>query len=90
MRLVPDALDDRDQPKEAVTGMATLTPPPFPLVKEYRTADDCPDAKKHTRCPSGYLAWHEWADKKAKTHRQTQCSTCGYWSIWVPKKGAKA
>ncbi len=43
----------------------------------------CPDASKHTPCPERYLEWHEWAETMIKTHRQTQCSTCRYWVIWV-------
>lgn len=48
--------------------------------------DDCPDAKRHTKCPKGYLAWHEWADEKARTHNCTQCPTCDLWAIWMPRK----
>ncbi len=29
--------------------------------------------------PSGYLAWHAWAEQKAKTHRQRQCPECSLW-----------
>jgi len=39
----------------------------------------------HTPCPEGYLAWHEWAEKKAKTHRQVKCKGCGLYALWVPK-----
>jgi hypothetical protein len=39
----------------------------------------------HSDAPQGYLAWHEWADKKGKTHRQQRCGECGLWKIWVPK-----
>ena len=38
----------------------------------------------HTACPSGYVAWHCWADRKARTHRQEQCPVCGLWAIWIP------
>ena len=58
--------------------------PPKPGQK-FRHADDCPDVAKHTTCPSGYIAWHDWAEKTAKTHRCTQCETCGFWVVWVPK-----
>jgi len=48
----------------------------------------CPDTKKlHSKEPSGYLQWHEWAEKKAKTHEQTRCPTCGYWVVWVLRYG---
>jgi hypothetical protein len=49
-------------------------------------ADACPDRKKHTRCPRGYVAWHEWAEKKMRTHRQVRCPTCNLLAIWKPKK----
>lgn len=49
------------------------------------TRETCPDRRKHTACPAGYLQWHEWADTKAKTHRQVACSTCGLSVIWKRK-----
>lgn len=57
--------------------------PPLTL---YKSAEACPDRAKHTSDPPGYLAWHEWAEKKAKTHDQHQCPTCGFWVIWKRKK----
>jgi DNA-directed RNA polymerase subunit RPC12/RpoP len=57
---------------------------PAPQVK-YPKASACPDAAKHTSSPDGYLAYHAWAEKKMKTHRQERCPTCGFWSIWKPK-----
>ena len=48
--------------------------------------ENCPKIENHTGCPTGYLAWHEWADEMSKTHRCTRCPDCGYWAIWVPKK----
>jgi hypothetical protein len=39
----------------------------------------------HTPCPASYLAWHDWAARMARTHRQLRCPTCGRWEIWVPK-----
>lgn len=41
---------------------------------------------RHAPAPSGYLAWHEWAEKKSRTHRQIRCACCGLWTIWIPKK----
>lgn len=41
---------------------------------------------KHTPHPEGYLAFHEWVEKKAKTHTQHRCPVCGLWAIWKPKK----
>jgi predicted RNA-binding Zn-ribbon protein involved in translation (DUF1610 family) len=32
--------------------------------------------------PDSYLAWHEWAEKKAKTHHQEKCPGCGKLTIW--------
>lgn len=45
--------------------------------------DTCPG--EHTPQPTGYLAWHHWAEKKAKTHVQRKCPVCGLWAIWVPR-----
>lgn len=50
------------------------------------SADECPDAAKHTRCPRGYVGWHEWAETKQRTHHQIRCPTCGLFVIWVPRK----
>lgn len=47
--------------------------------------DSCPDVERHTAAPTGYLAWHEWAEKMAKTHRQKRCATCGFYVIWEAK-----
>jgi hypothetical protein len=44
---------------------------------------------KHTPCPTGYVAWHEWALKKMTTHRTTRCPSCRLWLVWVPKKRRK-
>ena len=40
---------------------------------------------QHTPCPEGYLRWHSWADRMAKTHRQVKCKMCGLWAIWIPR-----
>jgi len=42
-------------------------------------------AARHTRAPSGYVAWHEWADKMQKTHYQVLCEGCGKYEIWKLK-----
>ena len=47
--------------------------------KKVKTIHDC---KKNE--PEDYLQWHEWARKKSKTHKQSQCS-CGLWSVWTKK-----
>lgn len=44
--------------------------------------EDCPDVKKHTRAPTGYIAFSEWTDRMARTHDQLQCPTCGFWTVW--------
>lgn len=53
-------------------------------------AEDCPKVENHTACPSGYIAWHEWADRMAKTHHQVRCPDCGLYAIWVPGAAADA
>ncbi len=45
--------------------------------------ETCPNRKAHTKCPKGYLPWHEWAREKGKTHKQIKCKGCGRYSIWV-------
>ena len=35
--------------------------------------------------PSGYVAWHEWAPKYAKTHKQKPCPDCGI-QLWISTK----
>jgi len=35
--------------------------------------------------PSGYIAWHEWAENASKTHRQKKCKVCKLYTVWVPK-----
>lgn len=34
--------------------------------------------------PTGYIAWFEWAERKAKTHKQTRCPDCGLFVVWKP------
>ncbi len=46
---------------------------------------ECPEREKHTPCPEGYIAWHIWAARMGKTHRQIKCPMCGLYSIWIPK-----
>jgi hypothetical protein len=51
----------------------------------------CPNLKQHVKGePSGYIAWHEWAERKAKTHRQERCPGCGLFVIWKPKQEGEA
>ncbi len=48
----------------------------------------CPTEAAHTPCPRGYIAWHEWAERKGKTHRAVRCEGCGTFAIWVPLDSA--
>jgi hypothetical protein len=52
------------------------------------TTITCPNAKRHTKQPAGYVAWFEWAEKKGKTHRQIRCHGCNLLKIWIPKRDA--
>lgn len=47
-------------------------------------AAPCPGG--HTPAPAGYVAFFEWAEQKAKTHRCVKCPHCGLWAIWIPKR----
>ena len=46
------------------------------------TSDDCPDARRHTKCPDGYVDRSEWVAEKLRTHDQFRCPTCGFFAIW--------
>jgi hypothetical protein len=46
---------------------------------------ECPNAADHTPAPIGYLAWHEWAEERSRTHDQEECPGCGFWCIDHPK-----
>lgn len=48
--------------------------------------EPCPQRHRHTRCPEGYLDWHAWAERKARTHAQQQCPGCGRWAIWRKRR----
>lgn len=45
----------------------------------------CPEKDKHTPSPEGYIEWHAWAEKKAKTHKQKRCPGCTRFAIWVQR-----
>lgn len=45
----------------------------------------CINKSNHTECPEGYLAWHNWAQKISKTHKQIKCQACGFLTIWIKK-----
>jgi len=41
-----------------------------------------PGFKPGDQAPSGYLAWHEWAEVQHKAGlRQKQCGRCGKWKF---------
>lgn len=45
----------------------------------------CPNLAEHTRCPTGYLQWHAWAEaRKKRGFTQHRCNGCGRWVIWKP------
>jgi Fe-S-cluster-containing hydrogenase component 2 len=46
----------------------------------------CQHFEDHTPCPEGYIQWHAWADKMAKTHKQRKCAGCGLYTIWEPRQ----
>lgn len=46
--------------------------------------DPCPQVDQHTPAPSGYLAWHEWAEEMMRTHTVRRCPGCGLYAIWIP------
>lgn len=55
-------------------------------------AGDCPEAvtnPDHRIGPNGYLARSEWAENMLKSHRQSQCPTCGLWVIWTRRESVR-
>lgn len=73
----------------------TCSPVEYPTEYDHTKAagvlsghKNCPREDLHTPAPRGYLAWHEWAEKKAKTHVQRRCPGCTLFSIWIPKDTA--
>jgi hypothetical protein len=53
--------------------------------KPVLTPATCPKREEHTPCPSGYVAWHDWADQMSKAHRQIRHEPCGLLTVWVPR-----
>lgn len=55
------------------------------------TAEECPDAARHTPVPDGYLARAADAERRtALGQRQTQCPACKLWTIWRTRSGRRA
>lgn len=46
----------------------------------------CTNIRKHTSCPVGYIAWHEWAEKKGRRHKQIMCPKCDLYVIWIRRE----
>lgn len=49
----------------------------------------CPNAANHTPAPTGYAAWHAWADRMFKRgwRNRRPCKGCGLYSIWTGGRG---
>ena len=73
-----DELRDEDKGLWLVEAQACL----MALLGVVTSASKCSHAHLHTDAPSGYLQWHAWAERKAKTHKQERCPGCGLWAIW--------
>lgn len=58
----------------------------MPLTRKSGLVTVCRNVSAHTPCPTSYLAWHEWAEKMNKTHRQALCPDCDLYMIWEPEK----
>ena len=50
------------------------------------TAALCPNSANHVLGPATYVHWHDWAQRKSRTHTQSQCLSCGLWLIWTRKR----
>lgn len=52
-------------------------------MSELRKCSHCERVGRFYRDePSGYVAWHEWAERMSKTHHQERCPECGRLTIW--------
>lgn len=53
--------------------------------------DDGPSMRRpvckvdHDPEPAAYLAWHDWAEERSKTHKQARCEHCGLYVVWVKR-----
>ncbi len=43
----------------------------------------------HTKQPTGYMVWHDWAKSMSRTHTQIKCPGCGLWAVWIKNKGSE-
>lgn len=59
------------------------------ILQRGHGAEACRDASRHTDKGVGCMDFHEWAEKKAKTHEQRRCLVCGFWVMWVKKTPAR-
>jgi hypothetical protein len=64
---------------------------PSKYLSEQAAVMECPREAEHCYGPSGYVDWHDWADRRRKTHRQRKCE-CGYYLLMElkPKRTKKA
>ena len=46
--------------------------------------ETCEREAEHAYGPAGYLAWHSWAERKSRTHRQLRC-VCGLYLLLEAK-----
>jgi hypothetical protein len=44
----------------------------------------CPREAEHRYGPVGYCDWHDWADRRRKTHNTKMCE-CGFYLLLEPK-----
>ena len=56
------------------------------MKKKIKGKKECLNAKNHTERPEQYIAWHNWAERKSKTHRQIKYKGCGLYEIWIPQE----
>lgn len=58
----------------------------FP-IRAARITPECEHPVKEDDEPTGYVAWHEWAAEKTKTHAQKVCPHCGLYVLWELRGG---
>ena len=49
-------------------------------AETFAKVEACPREREHQYGPAGYVPWHEWAEKRSKTHRQIRCE-CGLYLL---------